>query len=82
MARGEDPVQVPSRTSGRRVGLPRRLEGTAVAETHQYRVQGAGLEPELLTQLVPMTPLALAGGELRQDGQGLGGGATGHATTI
>src|SRR4051812_46511661 len=40
-----------------RVGLPPRLQQLAIGQPHQYRIQRAGPQPHLESQLVAVAPL-------------------------
>ena len=64
-------VQVPGRPPRRRVGLPPRLQQLAIGEPHQDRVQRAGPQPDLESQLVAVAPRRRIGRERPENVGGL-----------
>src|SRR3954469_19564598 len=49
-------IQVAGRAPRWRVGLPPRLQQPAIGQSHQDRIQRAGTQPDLESQLVAVTP--------------------------
>ena len=74
-------VQVPGRPPRRRVGLPPRLQQLAIGQSHQDRVQRAGSQPDLESQLVAVAPRRRIGRERPENLGGLARRAavSGHA---
>ena len=63
------------RAGRRRVRPPGGLRLTALVQPHQDRVDGAGLQIELLAQVVAVPPAGPRVGQGQHHGDGLGGGA-------
>src|SRR5262245_51820800 len=78
------PVQVTPRSTGLRVRLPRRFEQTTVSQAHQDRVHRPGLDAQLLTQLVSVSPRSTVPGEAGEQRNGLRRRAAGpdHAQSL
>ena len=55
------------RAPRRRVGLPTRLQQVAIGQSHQDRVQRAGTQPDLKSQLIAVAPRRGVGHERREN---------------
>jgi hypothetical protein len=71
VAGAEDAVQMPPRPSERRVVLPGGGDQAVIREPDQDRIQRAGLEAELLSEVVAVTRPAGIVGQRIQHSEGL-----------
>ena len=60
-------IQMAGRAPRRRVGLPTRLQQVAIGQSHQDRVQRAGTQPDLKSQLIAVAPRRGVGHERREN---------------